>query len=202
MLRRSSVVHVVDELARAQRRERWRVELEALLLGLAWTVWSVRAELAMLLVLAAIQRLVGGLLGWTAVAVVTGIVLGIPASRRFVLCALSSMRVRRAWARAAIDTGVAAGPFKCPGVWSVSRVPAGEVLDVRVRRGQSVADLDARREHLAACLRAREVRVARDRGDAARASVLVVRRDPFEGADPIGWPLTDATSVSLWEPVP
>ena len=36
MWRRSSVVHVVDELARAQRRERRRVELEALLVGLAW----------------------------------------------------------------------------------------------------------------------------------------------------------------------
>ena len=33
MLRRSSVVHVVDELARAQRRERQRDELEALLVG-------------------------------------------------------------------------------------------------------------------------------------------------------------------------
>src|SRR4051794_30670182 len=98
MLRRSSVVHVVDELSRAQRRERWRVELEALLVGLAWAIWSVRVELAMLLVLAAIQRLVGGLLGWTAVVVVIGVVLGIPASRRFVLRMLRSMRVRRAWA--------------------------------------------------------------------------------------------------------
>src|SRR3954452_14936366 len=104
MFRRSSVVHVVDELARAQRRERWRVEFEALLVGLAWAVWSVRVELAMLLVLPAIQRLVGGLLGWTAVAVVIGVVLGIPVSRRFAVRVLRSMRVRRAWARAAIDT--------------------------------------------------------------------------------------------------
>ena len=48
--------------------------------------------------------------------------------------------------------------------------------------GSRSRDLDARREHLAACLRAREVRVVRIRRDAARASVLVVRRDPFEDA--------------------
>jgi hypothetical protein len=202
MLRRSSVVHVVDELSRAQRRERWRGEFEALLVGVAWAAWSVRVELALLLVLAALQRLVGGLFGCAAVAAVIGLVLGVGPGRRFVLRLLQSMRVRWAWARAAIDTGVAAGPFRCPGVRSVARVPAGDVLDMRVRRGQSVADLDARREHLAACLRAREVRVTRDRRDAARAAVLIVRRDPFENAAPVTWPAASADTLSLWEPIP
>src|SRR3954454_14526375 len=109
MLRRSSVVHVVDELAWAQRRERWRVELEALLVGLAWAVWSVRVELAMLLALVVIQRLVGGLLGWAAIVVVASAVLVIRPARRWTRRLLRSTRVRRAWARAAIDTGVAAG---------------------------------------------------------------------------------------------
>jgi hypothetical protein len=202
MWRRSSVLHVVDELARAQRRERWRLELEALLVGVAWAVWSVRVELALVLGLAAVQRVVGGLVGWAAVVVVVVSVLAIGPARRFVLGLLRAMRVRRAWARATIDSGVAAGPFRCPGVWSVARVPAGDVLDVRVRRGQSVADLDARREHLAACLRAREVRVIRNRRDAARASVLVVRRDPFEDAAPVPWPARAADAVSLWESIP
>src|SRR4051794_3591819 len=202
MLRRSSVVHVVDELGSAQRRERWRVELEALLIGLAWAAWSVRVELAILLGLGALQRSLGGLLGWAAVVVAVGGVLAIRPARRWIGRLLHAMRVRRAWARATIDSGVASGPFRCPGVWSVKRVTAGDLLDVRVRRGQSVAELDKRSEHVAACLRAREVRVVRDRRDAARASVLVVRRDPFEGADPIAWPMGGATAVSLWEPVP
>src|SRR3954447_2466528 len=111
MLRRSSVVHVVDELSRAQRRERWRGEFEALLVGLAWAVWSFRVELAMLLALAALQRLLGGLVGWAAIVVVVGVVVGIGPARRFVFQLLRSMRVRRAWARAAIDSGAAAGPF-------------------------------------------------------------------------------------------
>ncbi|MDA0173383.1 FtsK/SpoIIIE domain-containing protein [Solirubrobacter taibaiensis] len=202
MWRRSSVVHVVDELSRAQRRERHRVELEVLLVGLAWAAWSVRLELAFLLALLGLQRLVGGIAGWIVAAVAVGVVFAIPMSRRWLVALLRAMHVRRAWARATIDAGVAAGPFRCPGVWSVSRVPAGDVLDVRVRRGQSVGDLDARREHLAACLRAREVRVLRDRGDAARASVLVIKRDPFEDAAPMSWPAATANALSLWEPIP
>jgi DNA segregation ATPase FtsK/SpoIIIE-like protein len=111
------------------------------------------------------------------------------------------MRVRRAWARAVIDAGVAPGPFRCPGVWSVDRVPAGDRLRVRVRRGQSVPDLGARREELAACLRMREVRVLRDPGDAAEADVLLVRRDPFADAAPLTWPDVRAEQRSLWDPV-
>src|SRR3954451_9561358 len=141
MLRRSSVVRVVDELARAQRRERWRVEVEALLVGVAWTLWSVRLELALVVAFAALQRAVGGLLGWVAVLLVVAAVLVVRPARRFVLRLLDAMRVRRAWARATIDSGLGT-PFRCPGVWSVGRVPAGDVLDVRVRRGQAVGDLE------------------------------------------------------------
>src|SRR4051812_38346710 len=122
MFRRSSVVHVVDELGSAQRRERWRVELEELLVGLAWATWSVRVELAMLLGLGALQRSVGGLLGWAAVVVAVSGALAIGPARRWTGRLLHAMRVRRAWARATIDSGLAAGPFRCPGVWSVSRV--------------------------------------------------------------------------------
>jgi hypothetical protein len=206
VFRRTSVVHVVDDLARAERRDRARLELQELLVGVAWGLWGVRVELALLLALAAVQRavaeLVGDVGGLVAVAAVVAPVLAVGPARRFVLRLLRAMWVRRAWARATIDSGVADGPFRCPGVRSVTRVPAGDVLDVRVRRGQAVAELERRSEHLAACLRARELRVVRDRRDAARARVLVVRRDPFEGTEPLPWPLVDAASVSLWEPVP
>src|SRR4051812_17494654 len=109
MWRRSSVVHIVDELARAQRRERWLLEFEALLLGLAWAVWSVRVELGLVIGLAAIQRAMGGVAGWSAVAIVITSLMAVGPSRRFVLGLLHAMHVRRAWARATIDSGVAAG---------------------------------------------------------------------------------------------
>ena len=89
-----------------------------------------------------------------------------------------------------------------PRVVSVARVPAGDVLRVRVRRGQSVADLEARCEQLAACLRVREVRVQREARDGSLASVMLVRRDPFDGARPLPWPEADAAELSLWEPMP
>ena len=196
MLRRASVVHVVDELARAQRRERPRAEFEALLVGVAWALWGVRVELVLVLALAALQRVVAASLGDVA---------GVGASRS---SSRRSLVIGRRGGRAA----AAAGDARAAGVGagddrlgrrgrSVPRARAcgrsracrrAIVLRVRVRRGQSVAELDARREHLAACLRAREVRVLRDPRDAAQASVLVVRRDPFEGADPIAWPAADA----------
>jgi DNA segregation ATPase FtsK/SpoIIIE-like protein len=82
------------------------------------------------------------------------------------------------------------------------RLPAGDELRVRVRRGQSTADLEERREALAACLRVREVRVERDPADAATARVTLVRRDPFEDSEPAVWPALLADEVALWEPVP
>jgi DNA segregation ATPase FtsK/SpoIIIE-like protein len=84
----------------------------------------------------------------------------------------------------------------------VSRIPAGDVLRVRVRRGQSVQVLDARREELAACLRVREVPVLGDGSDAAIARVTLVRRDPFEDAEPIAWPARAADELTLWDPLP
>src|SRR3954447_26453659 len=98
MWRRSSVVRVVDELARAQRHERWRLELEALLVGVAWALWSVRVELALVVAFAGLQRVVGGLLGWIAIAIVAAVVLVMRPARRFVLQLLHAMHVRRSWA--------------------------------------------------------------------------------------------------------
>src|SRR4051794_34987675 len=203
MWRRASVVRGVDESARAQRRERARTEVEALIVGVAWAVWGGRGELAILAGLAGVQRVVASLAGdvggLVAVLVLVVGVMACRPARRFVSGLLYAMRVRRAWARATIDSGVAAGPFHCPGVSSVARVPAGDLLRVRVRRGQSVASLDARAEELAACLRVRGIRMLRDPRDAAQASVLLVRRDPFEDAAPMPWPAADVAELSLWE---
>jgi hypothetical protein len=206
MWRRSTVVRVIDVDARARRRARSRAEVEELLVGAAWALFGWRVELLGLAVLVAVERLLAGVLGEVAATVtllvfVVGGLAGRP-MREPVLRLLYGMRVRRAWARAAIDAGVAAGPFRCPGVRSVMKVPAGDRLRVRVRRGQSVAVLDGRREEMAACLRVREVRVTRDPQDAAAAEVVLVRRDPFEDAEPIPWPVRECDESSLWAPIP
>ena len=201
-----SVVRVVDLDARARRRARAREDLEGLLVGVAWTVFGWRVELAALAVLAGVDRLLAGGFGEVVAAVVVLLVvvavIGWRPSRALVWRVLYAMRVRRAWADAAIDAGVAAGPFRSPGVRRVGRIPAGDRLRVRMRRGQSVPMLEARREELAACMRLRDVRVLRDPKNAAEADVVLVRRDPFDNAAPMSWPCADAEALSLWEPVP
>ena len=206
MWRRASVVRVVDDLARVQRRDRRQAELEQLVLGVLWALWGVRVELLLVLALAAVQQLAAHMVGdlggiVLAVTVVAGAMAYRPA-RKLLLSLLYAMRVRRAWARATIDAGVAAGPFRRPEVWSVLRVPAGDLVRVRVRRRHSGTGLDARAEELAACLRVREVGTIRDSQDAAQASVLLVRRDPFDDAPIMRWPGTDAEELSLWDAIP
>jgi hypothetical protein len=201
-----SVVRLVDLDPRARRRARARDDLEGLVVGLAWALFGWRVELVGLVVLNGLDRLSAGVLGELAAAVVVlvlvvSVVAWRPA-RASVAQVLYAMRVRRAWARAAIDAGVAAGPFGSPGVRRVSRVPAGDRLRVRMRRGQSVPMLEARREELAASMRLRDVRVLRDPRDAAEADAVLVRRDPFEDAAPMPWPYADVADLSLWEPIP
>jgi DNA segregation ATPase FtsK/SpoIIIE-like protein len=75
-------------------------------------------------------------------------------------------------------------------------------MRVRVARGSSLGAVAARAEQLAACLRLREVRVARDAGDAARGTVTLVRRDPLASTVEVSWPPHGAESLSLWAPIP
>src|SRR3954451_5830824 len=104
MWRRASVVRVVDEFARAQRREQARAELEALIVGVAWALWGVRVELAMVAALAGVERVlalvVGDVGGLVAVLVVVVSVVASRPARRPAVRLLHAMRVRRAWARA------------------------------------------------------------------------------------------------------
>jgi hypothetical protein len=187
-------------------RERARSEWEAAAIEALAALWQCRLELVLVAVLVAAQRVLARALGnGGAVLVVVWLVLGVLASpmlRRPLLHALYVSRLQRAWERAAVDAGLSDGPLRSPRVRGAMRVAAGDELRVRVRRGQSIADLEARRDQLAACLRVRDVRVLRDHEDAALAQVTLVRRDPFEGSAPLPWPCVAAEAGSLWEPIP
>ncbi len=91
---------------------------------------------------------------------------------------------------------------QAPQVRAVRAVPAGDLLTVAVPAGCRTADLESGAEALAAAMAVRELRVSRDRGNAQLATVLVVRRDPFDVPEPAVWPAADAPVMSLWEPVP
>ena len=135
---------------------------------------------------------------WPAAVAVAALATGVlvePRSRRWLLDGLGRARVRRSWDHAVVDAGAAASPWRAPRVVSIARAPIGEVLRVRVQRGFSVAELEARCEQLAACLRVREVRVQREAGDGSLASVVLVRRDPFGDALALPWPEADAAAA-------
>jgi hypothetical protein len=172
---------------RERTRRRAQAEWEELALGLAATAWRCRVELVLLGGLTAIHlALARSLGGSVAAAIVIGAVGGLltlrPVRRRATRI-LRDTHLRRAWERAALDAGAASGPFRVPRVLTISRVAAGELLRVRVPRG-------------------REVRMARDPADGALATVTLVRRDPFEDAEPIAWPNAGAGDLSLWDPIP
>jgi hypothetical protein len=167
---------------------RWRVELALLALPVAgWRVLAPHiGDLA-----------AGALMTWAVAAVLVS-----PRARGALLRWLHGTAVRRSWARAVADVGLAAGPLRAPRVVKATRIPAGDVLRVRVLRGQSLATLDARAGELAACLRVREVRVHAERADAALARVTLVRRDPFDDPAPLAWPAAGCEALSLWDPIP
>jgi hypothetical protein len=189
-----------------RRARRWRDGGEALLRDLVVGLWRWRVELAGVLVLLALDRLLASvtteLVAAGVAAALAGGALVMERSRAWLLNTLRGARVRRSWDRAVLDVGAAAGPWRAPRVLSIAHAPIGDVLRVRVQRGFSVAELEARSELLAACLRVRGVRVLRDPGNGSLATVVLVRRDPFAEIEALAWPKASAGELSLWEETP
>jgi hypothetical protein len=100
-------------------------------------------------------------------------------------------------ARAAHDSG-----FTGLTVERVSFTLPGELVDVRVPRGQTVDKLDGATRAIAGCLRVTDVRVVHDREDRSHAQLSIIRRDPFQAMSAMSWPLLEADSVNLREPFP
>src|SRR4051812_8072743 len=172
-----------------------------LVAGMLGRLWRCRLELGMAGPVGIGFLLLAGLGGELAAGVlVVGLVaavLAVPGLRGWLLHALRAARVRRAWWRAWTDCDL---PRVRAG--RVSAIPAGELVRVRASRGSSLEYVEQRAEELAVCLRAREIRVARDADDAATGTVTLVRRDPLAGMRSVPWPHRDAAKLSLWEPIP
>ncbi|HEY6891384.1 MAG TPA: FtsK/SpoIIIE domain-containing protein, partial [Solirubrobacter sp.] len=139
----------------------------------------------------------GGVAAAVVVLALVATVLATPGMWRRLDGALLAARIRRAWWRAWTDCEL---PRVRAG--KVSSVPAGELVRVRASRGSSLEFVERRAEELAVCLQAREVRVARDRDNAATGTVTLVRRDPLAQLASVPWPHREAWQLSLWDPVP
>jgi len=182
--------------------------VEAALLGLARTVWAFGVELSGLAVLTA-PAAFGAARGWPAAGGVgSGLLLagllGIGPVRRLAGRVLHEAMTRRCWHRAVRALGRASTPAWRGGQVSIRIVtprPVGDVLEVRVPVGGTVADLEKAAEALAVVLEIRQVRVRRDTDNARQARVSLIRRDPLSAPAP-AWPHAGAGRLSLWEPIP
>jgi hypothetical protein len=177
-----------------------RLDWPELVVGGLGALWRWRLELALLAVPAGVWGLLAGPLGeLAAAAVVAWLVAGVlvsPGSRGALVQWLRAMRVRRRFWRARGDAGLP--PVRLS---RLRVVPAGDTAVIRVASGSSVEEVEARREQLAASMGLRELRVIRDRGDASRGTVVLMRRDPLADAV-VAWPNRAAGELSLWDPVP
>jgi len=182
--------------------------VEAVLLGLARTVWSFGIELVGLVVLAA-PALAGAVRGWPVLGgvgsgLLLAVLLGAGPLRRLTGRGLHEAMTRRCWHRAVRALGRAGTSAWRGGqvaVRTVQRRPGGDLLDVRVPVGATVDDLDRAAEALAVVLELRQVRVRRDPDNARHARVSLIRRDPLAAPAP-AWPHTHAERLSLWDPIP
>jgi hypothetical protein len=111
-------------------------------------------------------------------------------------------RCRRKFMAACRHAGVMNGYEQVPKPVSVKEIPVGEQLRVKMPAGIHTGDVGEGCETLAATLGAREVRVVKDRSNAAYADVTIVRENPLADGPPLLWPLLDAPAVSLWKPIP
>jgi len=169
-------------------------------------LWALRTELMLLAPLAAIYLWLSPLAGedvaFVATGMVASLVLATGPSRRWVLHRLWRARLRRKWQRACADVELTNKHDSGPSVIQAEKVPVGDELTVRMFRGSSVDDLDAKAEKIAAAMGVRELRVTRSDHNAGVAKVVIVRRDSLDVPAPLTWPVADADLTSLWFSVP
>jgi FtsK/SpoIIIE family len=177
-----------------------------LFLAVIRPAWAYRVELGLVFVLGVAYYWISWHLGgrWAESIILAAaiIVAAVRWTREYLARLLYRSHLRRRWALACRHAELATRNDRVPRITRCELTRAGELLRVRVPAGAQVPDLDTAAERVAAFLDAREVRVTREPQSARYAKVMVVRTDPLASATAIPWPLLDARSCSLWEPVP
>jgi S-DNA-T family DNA segregation ATPase FtsK/SpoIIIE len=110
---------------------------------------------------------------------------------------LEGSKVRRQLKRAARDSG-----FGELSVEKIIMTLPGEWAHVSVPRGATVDSLERASRAMAGCLKVADVRVIPDRKNRSRASVSIIRRDPFDHMDGYVWPTLHAERTNVREHMP
>lgn len=160
--------------------------------------------------LALVAVFTGGFLFDPIVGAVLVAVATLPAHVRGpILRRLHSDSVRRRWTLAVISSGAADPPpdrshkhrsYVGPRPSQGRAVPVGDILELRSRTGFDLLERSA--PQIAAHMGVRQVKIKRHPNRANRATATLIRRDAWEAGIPMRWPLAQAETVSMWDPVP
>jgi DNA translocase FtsK/SpoIIIE-like protein len=177
---------------------------DLLMFGMLRPAWAYRVELALFTAGLAAWGLLTyrfglrGHLAFGLILVVAAILPWLPWTRATLVGLLWRSHLRRRWTLACRHAHLATINDRIPVIRRIHEVPVGERLTVRIPAGSQVPDLEDAAEPIAAFLGVRELRVARDPGNAAVAEVTVVRRDPLAAPLTEPWPWSRAGRLDLW----
>jgi hypothetical protein len=168
--------------------------------------WGYRVEFMLLVALVAGHHVLADALGEPAgLVVLIGVLAAALAwlpTRLWILMLLHGSGLRRDWLKGMRHALLTTYNDRVPRPVEITAVPCGDRMRVRIPAGLTVSALSEQSEVIATCLAVREIRVSRDKANAQFAEVTVVRRDPLSGKKALPWPNADASSLSMWEPIP
>jgi hypothetical protein len=188
---------------RVARSERAAGAIVSAALRLAW---GFRLELTISAMLAEGWSMGDRRVGPVYTAIAFGLFLSMvaawPTARRWVWRQARFARVKRRFASAVRAAGFDRDRNRVPVVLRSHDTTAGYRLRVLLPRGRSVLDLAKSAETAAAAMGVSAFRVTRDPVNASKATVTVIQRDPLAAPEPLTWALAQATTWSIWEPIP
>ena len=176
----------------------------SLIIRLLGLVVRLRAELTVLALLVLVhvyawQPFQGYVGYWPSIVCLTillGIVLGVPASRRFLGRRWWSITTRHRMRACFVQTRTMTHNGKLPFLLWSRPSPVGERVRVWLPAGLSVKDLEQVTAETAAACWASDVRVTPNRRQAALVVVEVIRRDPLTG-NPLRPGVVDDLDISV-----
>jgi hypothetical protein len=164
----------------------WRVELCLLAPFVALGVWSYLHF--------------GPIAAGVAVALLVFLVVA-PAPNRHLLTRVlhkASVRRRLEMAFRSLPGVLAERP---PYVGKIARTTVGDRVELGLRHGTSIEELERAEPIIAASLGVRDIRLVVDSARHDHVTLTITRRDPFESAS-LACPLVTATEFDVWQPIP
>jgi DNA segregation ATPase FtsK/SpoIIIE-like protein len=167
-------------------------------------VWRWRSVIGLLLIWQLVGMIIhelfgqvwGTLIEWAVIA----FLVTRRSSRQWMVRTWKFWRLRQRLDDVFVDGKLEPFATHPPYVAGVESSGVGSRIELRLRAGTSVADLERMEGHLATALQARAVRVERDRLDASRVWLTVIRNEGFQTKE--RWPLLQSRQWDFTKRLP